>query len=118
MNRSDGKGQFSSYVFLNEKKTKALFSKNNPDDFVKFGKYEMRARDKTLVENGYITKAKVKWYGGGFAYPYLWKANQSDNDYQEAWSNPRKAKTEKIKKEPEKQQNISNQLKKNAGRKM
>lgn len=78
MNRSNGKGQFSSYVFLNDEKDKAFFCKEHPDTFVKYGKYEMRIRDKILVENGHLAKAKVKWYGGGLAYPYLWKMDKSD----------------------------------------
>ncbi|WP_255499198.1 relaxase/mobilization nuclease domain-containing protein [Dysgonomonas sp. HDW5A] len=69
--KKDGSGLFSSYVFLNEERNKAFFSKKNPDVFVKFGRYEMCIRDKILIENGYVTKAKVKWYGGEFAYPYL-----------------------------------------------
>lgn len=95
MNRSDGKGQFSSYVFLNDEKDRAFFSKENPDIFVKYGKYEMRIRDKILVENGHMTKAKVKWYGGGFVYPFLWKTNKSDSDYQESFRDLRLPKEEK-----------------------
>lgn len=50
----------------------------------------MRIRDKILIENGYVTKAKVKWWGGGsFAYPYLWKENKSDAEYKESWNDPR-----------------------------
>jgi hypothetical protein len=44
INRSNGDGKFSSYVFLDEEKNKALFSKDNPDEFIKYGKYEMRIR--------------------------------------------------------------------------
>ena len=95
MNRNDGKGQFASYVFLNDDKNKAFFSNENPDAFVKYGKYEMRIQDKILVENGYMTKTKVKWYGGGFAYPYLWKTNKADTEYNESWGDPRLPK-EKI----------------------
>ncbi len=96
INRKDGKGKFASYVFLNDEKNKALFSSKNPDEFVKYGKYEMRVRDKILIEKGYITKAKVKWYGiGSYAYPYLWKENKSDSEYKESWSNPRLPKPQK-----------------------
>lgn len=94
MTWKDGR-KFSSYVFLNDDKNKAFFSKEHPDTVVKYGKYEMRLRDKILVENGYLTKAKVKWYGG-FAYPYLWKENKSDTDYKESWGNPRLAKEQKV----------------------
>lgn len=115
MNRSDGKGQFSSYVFLNDEKDRAFFSKENPDSFVKYGKYEMRIRDKLLVENGHITKAKVKWYGGGFAYPYLWKESKSDVEYRENWGDPRIVKT---KKEEVKKQIIIQKIKRDRGRKI
>lgn len=81
MNRNNGEGKFSSYVFLNDEKNKFSFGKENPDTFVEYGKYEMRLRNKMLVENGHIVKAKVKWYGiRSYAYPYLWKANKSDSD--------------------------------------
>ena len=58
----------------------------------------MRLRDKALIEDGQITKATVKWWGGGsYAYPYLWKADKSDTDYQESWGDPRIKKEEKQK---------------------
>ena len=96
MNRSNGSGKFSSYVFLNEEKNKAFFNDKNPDEFVKYGKYEMRIRDKILIENGYVTKAKVKWWGmGSYANPYLWKENKSDSEYKESWSDPRLPKAPK-----------------------
>ncbi|MDL2322850.1 DUF3945 domain-containing protein [Bacteroidales bacterium OttesenSCG-928-A17] len=96
MTAKDGKTLFSAYAFLNDEKKRVLFSYDNPDEFVKYGKYEMRIRDKILVENGYITKAKVKWWGmGSYAYPYLWKENKIDADYKESWDDPRLPKTEK-----------------------
>lgn len=64
MTAKDGKTKFSAYTFLNDEKKRALFSYDKPDEFVKYDKYEMRFRDKVLIENGYITKAKVKWFGG------------------------------------------------------
>ncbi len=119
MNKKDGSGKFSSYVFLNEEKDKAFFSSKNPDDFVKYGKYDMRIRDKILVENGCITKAKVKWYGiGTFAYPYLWKVNKADTEYKEAWGDPRMPEVDENRKKVDKRLNISNDLKKNMRRKM
>jgi hypothetical protein len=111
MTSKDGKVQFSAYAFLNDEKNRVLFSNDNPDELVKYGKYEMRIRDKVLIENGYITKAKVKWWGGvSFAYPYLWKVNKSDSNYQESWDDPR------IKKE-EKQGNKQRQTPKNPDKK-
>ena len=100
MDKSDGSGKFSSFVFLNDERNRVFFSKEHPDTFVKYGKYEMRLRDKMQVEAGHITRAKVKYWGGGYAQPYLWKTNKSDTDYNESWSDPRLPKPEK----PEKQQ--------------
>ncbi len=114
MTAKDGKIQFSAYAFLNDEKKRVLFTNDNPDEFVKYGKYEMRVRDKVLIENGYITKAKVKWFGGvNYAYPYLWKANKSDTDYQESWNDPRLPKAQKEEQKPK--QPIVQQ--KNRGRK-
>lgn len=94
--KKDSSGKFSSYVFLNDAKDKAFSCKDNPNGFIKYGKYEMRIRDKILIENGYVTKAKVKWYGiGTFAYPYLWKENKEDTNYKESWDNPKLAKESK-----------------------
>lgn len=106
--------KFSSYVFLNDDKNRAFFSKEHPDTVVKYGKYEMRLRDKLLIEGGQMTKAKVKWYGGGYAYPYLWKTDKSDTEYKENWGDPRVKKEEK---EENKQRLIPRNLK-NRGRKM
>ncbi|MDH6340925.1 hypothetical protein M2449_003962 [Dysgonomonas sp. PF1-16] len=101
MNKSDGSGQFSAYALFNEEKTKVFFSSQNPEDFVKFGKYKMRIQDKILIEKGCVTRAKVKWYGiGNFAYPHLWKADTSDSDYQESWDDPCLPKTQKEDQKP------------------
>ncbi|WP_236264014.1 DUF3945 domain-containing protein [Dysgonomonas sp. Marseille-P4677] len=85
MKKKDGGGEFSSYVFLNDEKKKAFPSDKNPDEFVKYGKYEMRIRDKILIEHDCITKAKVKWWGGiDYKYPYLWKEDKSYTEYKES----------------------------------
>ena len=116
MNRNDGKGQFSSYVFLNDEKNKAFFSNENPDNFIKYGKYEMRIKDKILVENGQITKAKVKWFGGiDFQYPYLWKENKNDAEYKENWGDPRQLKERKAE---DKRQTVIPKVKINRGGKV
>lgn len=119
MNNTNGNGKFSSHVFLNNEKNKVFFSRENPDNFVKYGQYEMRTRDKILIENGYIAKAKVKWYGiGTYAYPYLWKENKADTEYKESWDDPRLPKTQKEEQKPKNtQQQIPNSEKKR-GRKM
>ena len=93
------------------------FSDSNPDTFVKYGKYEMRFRDKTLIDDGQITKATVKWYGyGNYEHPYLWKENKLDTEYQESWSDPRLPKQEQ--KPEETRWKVPNVQKKNKGRKM
>lgn len=111
INKKDNSGTFSSYVFLNDEKDKAFSSKENPDGFLKYGKYEMRVRDKILVEKGYMTKAKVKWWGGlDFAYPYLWKEKKTDTEYKESWGDPRVKKENKENKS-QKQSQQSNKRK-------
>lgn len=74
MTNSKGK-RFSAFVFTNENQQRVFMAKDNPDTFVKYGQYEMRIRDKQLIEAGYVVKATVKWYGGGLVYPYLWKSD-------------------------------------------
>ena len=133
INRKDGKGRFSSFVFLNDERNKAFFSKDNPDAFVKYGKYEMRIRDRILIEKGFMTKAKVKWYGiGNFAYPYLWKPDTvtgedakklaayplaENSGYCESWGDPRIEKTQK-EEQNERVRSVTVDFKKNRGRKM
>lgn len=96
----DGKTKFSAYAFLNDEKNTVYFTNENPDTFIKYGKYEMRLRDKALIEDGQITKATVKWWGGGsYAQPYLWKVSKSDAEYQESWGDPRLPKEEQKPKE-------------------
>ncbi|MDR2968179.1 MAG: DUF3945 domain-containing protein [Tannerellaceae bacterium] len=114
MTSKDSKTQFSSYVFLNDEKNKAFASKENPETFVKYGQHEMRIRDKKLIEAGYMTKATVKWWGGGYAHPYLWKENKVDAEYRESWSDPRLSKAQK---EEQKVKPLVAQ-KKNRGRRM
>lgn len=91
----------SGYVFADDRQKKVLVSAKQPDSFIKYGKYEMRLMDKMRIEAGFVTKAKVKWYGSGnFAHPYLWKANKSDAEYKESWDDPRLPKVQKIEEKP------------------
>lgn len=83
------KTKFSAYAFTNDDKDNISFSNKNPAEFIKYGKYEMRLRDKILIEKGFVTKAKVKWYDGRFAHPYLWKEKKTDTEYKESWGDPR-----------------------------
>jgi len=112
MQKKDGT-KLSAYVFFDDKMTKPLFTKQNPESFTKYGKYDMRLMDRMRIEAGFVTRAKVKWYGGGYAYPYLWKENKTDSEYKESWGDPRVPKEEVVNKP--KQFNIQ---KKNKGRKI
>ena len=115
MTSKNGISRFSAYAFLNDEKNRVFFSNKNPDEFIKYGKYEMRIRDKILVENGHVTKTKVKWHGmGNYAYPYLWKADKSDSEYKESWDDPRLPKSQKS----EQKQIQPNIPKNNRGRKI
>ena len=91
MNKKDASGKFSAYVFMDDERKIAFRSRENPDIFVKYGKYEMRLRDKILIEKGHLTKATVKWWGAGnFAHPYLWRTEKDKpGEYQESWGDPR-----------------------------
>ena len=90
MDRQDGKGKFSSYVFSDDAKKLIFYSNENPDNFVKYGKYEMRLRDKLQVKAGLVTRAKIKWWDiGSFAHPYLWRTEKDNpGEYQESWNDP------------------------------
>jgi hypothetical protein len=104
LERKDGNGKFSAYLFLNDGKDRVFSCRETPDEFVRYSRYEMRRRDKILVEKGHITRATVKWYGGGLARPYLWKESPSDTDYKESWSDPRLPK-EQIEKQRQELEN-------------
>lgn len=106
--------KLSAFVFTDDKMTKVFFSKQHPESFIKYGKYEMRLMDKMRIEAGFMTKAKIKWYGGGYAYPYLWKENKADNEYRESWGDPRVEKDSKLKNKSK----LSAISKINKGRKM
>jgi len=88
MQAKDGR-LFSAYVALDDDHKQAFFYKTRPDEFVKYGKYEMRLMDKRRIEAGLVVRATVKWYDGRTARPYLWKENPTDADYKESWSDPR-----------------------------
>lgn len=111
MVKKDNSERFSSYVFLNDEKDRIFFSYKNPDEFIQYGKYEMRIRDKILIEKGYMVHAKIKWYGGGFAYPHLWNPNstkiegleknirytlEENSKYCLEWGDPRISKQKKM----------------------
>lgn len=84
---------FSGYLVMDDRLKHGWAFKQAPDNWIKFGKYEMREMDKTLIEAGYVVRALVKWYGiGQTARPFLWKENPPDTTYKESWNDPRKPK--------------------------
>lgn len=113
---TNSKGQlFSAYVFTDDRQQRVFMSKIRSDELVKYGQYEMRLMDKRLIEAGYVVKAKVKWYGGGFAYPYLWKPDVvkdettkklvgysllEDSEYCQSWGDPRIIQSQKSEQKP------------------
>jgi len=92
MDADNGK-KFHSYVFTCLDFKKVFFSKEQPDKFVKYGKYDMRITDKRRIEAGFLTMAKVKMDdNGNYSYSYLWKINKNDMEYTESWEDPREQK--------------------------
>ncbi len=92
MEKRDGSGEFSSHVFMDDERKKLFFSKANPDEFVKYGAYEMRLRDKRQVEKGLATRAVIRLAGGELAGARLWKENPNDAGYNVSWDDPHIAK--------------------------
>lgn len=104
-NMTNSKGKlFSGYVFTDDEQKRYFALNNRPDEFIKYGHYEMRRMDKRLIEAGCVTKAAIKWYGGGFAQPYLWKPDTvkdetvaqltgfkllDNSEYCQSWGDPR-----------------------------
>lgn len=92
MKRNDGTVS-PGYLVMDDRFTEGWAFKQAPDNWIKFGKYEMREMDKTLIEAGYVARALVKWYGiGQTARPFLWKEKTTDAGYKESWNDPRKPK--------------------------
>lgn len=90
----------SVYMFFDDKMKQPFYTREKPDSFVKYGKYEMHLMDKMRIEAGFIARATIKWYGyGNYAHPYLWKDNKSDSDYKESWGDPRIERKEKMENE-------------------
>lgn len=90
MKRNDGTVS-PGYLVMDDRLKHGWAFKQAPDNWIKFGKYEMREMDKTLIEAGYVARALVKWYGiGQTARPFLWKEKTTDAEYKESWSDPRK----------------------------
>ncbi|MCR9012655.1 relaxase/mobilization nuclease domain-containing protein [Gabonibacter chumensis] len=93
---------FDGYLVMDDKLTRGkAYVKQDPCEWVKYGKYTMRRMDRDLIKGGFVVRALVQWWGGHgqTARPYLWKENPSDETYKEDWSDPREPKPERSRKE-------------------
>ncbi len=75
--------------------------RQNPDEFVEYGGYEMRRRDRMQVERGFTTRAVIRLSDGELTGARLWKEKPEDTGYNVSWDDPRVAKEQH---EQEKQQ--------------
>ena len=81
--------QMEGYVVMDDRLQMAWIYRDDPRDWVEYGKYTMRRIDRDRIEAGYVVRALVKWRGGTTARPYLWKEKASDTTYRESWDDPR-----------------------------
>jgi hypothetical protein len=95
IDKKDGSGKFSAYVFWSDDKTRVFFSKADPDRFVQYGEYEMRQRDKRQVEAGLTTQAIIRLAGGELTGARIWKENPEDAGYNVSWDDSHIAKEQR-----------------------
>lgn len=88
---------FDGYLVMDDNLTHgSAYVGQDPNEWVRYGKYTMRRMDRDLIKGGFVVRALVQWYGTGqTARPYLWKEKPSDQTYKEDWSDPRKPETPK-----------------------
>ncbi len=104
MEKRDGSGRFSEYLFMNDEKDRVLSCRKNPDEMVEYGGVTVRLRDKILVEKGYVVKAKMKWWGGiDFQHPFVWKDPECEK-IEYSFTDPRTSK-EQIEKDKQELEN-------------
>ena len=87
---------FDGYLVMDDNLTRGrAYIGHDPREWVEYGKYTLRRRDRDLIKGGFVVRALVQWWGGHgqTARPYLWKENPSDETYQESWDDPRKPRT-------------------------
>lgn len=107
MDTKDGSGKFSSHVFMDDERKRLFFNKNDPNEFVKYGVYEMRLRDKRQVEKGLTTRAVIRLSGSELAGARLWKENPEDAGYNVPWDDSRVAKEQREQANKEREQSAS-----------
>jgi hypothetical protein len=89
MDREDGNGKFSAYVFYDDEKTKLITCANNPDTKIDHNGFMIRLRDIRLIGEGFVTHTDVKLQGEtDFQKLFVWKDPQS-NDIMYSPTDPR-----------------------------
>ena len=84
---------FSGYFVADDGLKQGWIYQRPPDERVRYGRFKMRIMDRDLIEQGFVVRALVEWYGiGQTVRPYLWKEKPTDTDDKESWSDPRKPK--------------------------
>ena len=91
--------KLEGYVVMDDRLQMAWVYRDDPRDWVEYGKYTMRRMDRDRIEAGYVVRALVKWWGGTTARPYLWKENASDTTYRESWDDPREPRPSQTQKQ-------------------
>lgn len=107
--------QSEGYVVMDDRLQMAWVYRDDPRDWVEYGKYMMRRMDRDRIEAGYVVRTLVKWWGGTTARPYLWKENASGTTYRESWNDPRKPRPSQTQKQQDRPRRIITPKKKSRG---
>ena len=107
--------QSEGYVVMDDRLQMAWVYRDDPRDWVGYGKYTMRRMDRDRIEAGYVVRALVKWWGGATARPYLWKEKASDMTYRESWDDPREPRPSQNQKQQDRPRRFITPKKKSRG---
>lgn len=107
--------QSEGYVVMDDRLQMAWVYRDDPRDWVEYGKYTMRRMDRDRIEAGYVVRALVKWWGDTTARPYLWKENASDTTYRESWDDPREPRSAQTQKQQDRPRRFITPKKKSRG---
>lgn len=107
--------KLEGYVVMDDRLQMAWVYRDDPRDWVEYGKYTMRRMDRDRIEAGYVVRALVKWWGGTTARPYLWKEKKSDTTYRESWDDPRKPRPSQTQKQQDRPRRFITPKKKSRG---
>ena len=107
--------KLEGYVVMDDRLQMAWVYRDDPRDWVEYGKYTMRRMDRDRIEAGYVVRALVKWRGGTTARPYLWKEKESDTIYRESWDDPREPRPSQTQKQQDRPRRFISPKKKSRG---